>query len=239
MVLVNNIIHGFLAFQTVSTGNNAEGWAHEPSQASIVGNRYIANSATCAAQAYKIDVVNAVPGNQLYHADNSLDTIPGCAHVPREMYIYPTDAGVCTGPDGSCLLYDPTVDMPPSEAPLPSAHGWAPRPSNASMESFVLANVGARPTDRDSAERRILNDVATRTWRSVHTVTDAGGWPPLANNTRSLPIPSNPHALGGCGSVGTRLECWLEAEASALETEAVPASDLKAPTGLRLDTSGD
>jgi hypothetical protein len=236
-VLVNNIIHGFLAFQTVSVGQTPEGFTYEPSRNTIVGNRYIANSATCndpSGRAFKIDVVNGVLDNQLYHADNSLATVAGCKNMPGEMYIYPTDAGVCTGPGGSCFTYDPTVKSPPAQAPLPTANGWRPRPSDAAMEAFVLANVGARPSDRDSAEIRILNDVVTRTWRSVHSVSEAGGWPVLANNTQALAVPSNPHAIAPGQTFRTNIEVWLEALASDIE-----GSPLSAPRGVRLLPSSE
>jgi hypothetical protein len=82
----------------------------------------------------------------------------------------------------------------------------------ADVETYVTANAGARPLDRDSVDVRIVADVRRRT--GAHVTADA--FPTLAENYRPLTLPQNPHALAD--AVGrTRIEVWLESFARALE----------------------
>jgi hypothetical protein len=87
--------------------------------------------------------------------------------------------------------------------------GWSAMDS-ANVETYVLANAGARPADRDSADKRIVNDVRKKTGRIINSPSDVG-WPQLSKNTRNVTtigFPSDPH--GDDDSDGyTNLEEWL------------------------------
>jgi pectate lyase len=90
--------------------------------------------------------------------------------------------------------------------------------------NYVLANSGARPADRDSADKRIVQGVKDRTGRIINCVAangtsrcnlNAGGWPSLAENRRALTLPSNPNEVTASGY--TNLEVWLQKMAAQVE----------------------
>lgn len=68
----------------------------------------------------------------------------------------------------------------------------SPDPS-ASVESMLYRVTGARPKDRDAVDTRIINEVKTRTGKIIDSVSQVGGWPPLAHNTRPFPVPISPN----------------------------------------------
>ena len=89
---------------------------------------------------------------------------------------------------------------------------------------YVLGSAGARPTDRDQVDARIVDGVRTKTGRMVNCVgpngtadceNNAGGWPIYAQNTRELELPSDPNGLAPSGY--THLEEWLHSYARAVE----------------------
>jgi hypothetical protein len=80
----------------------------------------------------------------------------------------------------------------------------------------VLQYAGARPTDRDSADKRIVAHVKARNGGVINCVAsngttrcnkNAGGWPVLTQHTRKLTLPSNPNTTASNGY--TNLENWL------------------------------
>jgi pectate lyase len=80
----------------------------------------------------------------------------------------------------------------------------------------VLAYAGARPKDRDSVDKRVVSQVKTRTGAIINCVSangtsrcskNAGSFPYLAQNRRTLSLPSNPGSVGSNGY--TNLENWL------------------------------
>lgn len=87
---------------------------------------------------------------------------------------------------------------------------------NNGVVDRVLGSAGARPADRDSVDRRIVTEVKTRTGQIINCVTadgsarcakNAGGWPVLASNRRTLTLPANPNTVTASGY--TNLELWL------------------------------
>jgi hypothetical protein len=88
--------------------------------------------------------------------------------------------------------------------------------ANNAVYDRVLKYAGARPNDRDSVDRRIVQSVKSRNGRIVNCVSsngstrcekNAGGWPSYSQNTRRLTVPSNPNGSGSGGY--TRVENWL------------------------------
>jgi hypothetical protein len=146
------------------------------------------------------DPIPEQPGNRSYRVDNTYDNEahPDITVIP----VYNT------------MTYDPTVESPPPQAPLPSGLPILP---STETEPFVLANAGARPADRDEVDTRIVNEVRSRTGSSIRRPSDVGGYPTLAVNTRALTLPSNLHTL--TSSRYTSLEVWLQAWASAVENK--------------------
>jgi len=90
--------------------------------------------------------------------------------------------------------------------------------ANSTVYDHVLKFAGARPADRDSVDKRIVQSVKSRNGQIINCVSangtarcskNAGGWPTLVKNYRALTLPSNP---GGVASNGyTNLENWLHA----------------------------
>lgn len=97
-------------------------------------------------------------------------------------------------------------------------------PAN-STESYVLANAGARPADRDSVDLRVVDEVRNRIGRVINSQNEVGAWPQLAQNGRPLSLPGNPNADDDNDGY-TNLEEWLHGFAAQVEGVPLP------PTGL-------
>lgn len=102
----------------------------------------------------------------------------------------------------------------------------------------VLNGAGARPTDRDIVDKRIVTEVRNRTGRIINCVAsdgstrcskNGGGWPSLAVNRRALTLPANPNTVTSSGY--TNLELWLHSLDQALGGVA-QAKSPAAPTAL-------
>jgi hypothetical protein len=114
----------------------------------------------------------------------------------------------------------------------------------AQVESFVKANAGARPLDRDAVDARLIKEITTRTGSVPNSPSDkvgpgtaADGFPVLAVNRRALTVPANANEV--VDAIGrTRIEAWLETFARELEpanaTQAAPPPP--APNNLRFST---
>jgi hypothetical protein len=88
--------------------------------------------------------------------------------------------------------------------------------ANDAVYERVLDYAGARPSDRDNTDRRIVSSVRNRDGYIINCVSADGstrcqkngrGWAPLAQNTRRLTLPSNPSTVASNGY--TNLENWL------------------------------
>jgi hypothetical protein len=109
----------------------------------------------------------------------------------------------------------------------------------------VLNNAGSRPGQRDVVDSRIIGDVKKGTGRIINCVADdgssrceknAGGWPKLAENTRSLSVPSDPNGDDD-GDGYTNMEEWLHDMAAEVEGRAnsiVPDEGLAPPKPPKL-----
>lgn len=104
-----------------------------------------------------------------------------------------------------------------SNAPLAWPAGMTTLPtSNNVVRESVLKYAGARPADRDSVDRRIVEQVRNATGRIINCVAangsarcarNGGGWPTVAENRRALTLPANPDTVTASGY--TNLELWL------------------------------
>ena len=100
----------------------------------------------------------------------------------------------------------------------------------------VLARAGARPADRDTADKRVVSNVRNRNGQIINCVAsngttrcakNAGGWPSVAVNRRALTLPSNPNTVTSSGY--TNLELWLhsmDGSISGTTQSSSPASPL-------------
>jgi len=89
--------------------------------------------------------------------------------------------------------------------------------ANNALYDSVLKNSGARPADRDTADKRAVSDVMNRTGQTINCVSadgsarcskNAGGWPTYAVNTRALTLPANQATITSSGY--SNLELWLQ-----------------------------
>lgn len=177
--------------------------------ADLIGNVYIAGVPPFPfTPLYAIASYNAGTGTQVYHTDNALDTTNFAI----------TPFFVAAG-------FDPTVSSPPV-----SLSGISVLPSG-SVQAFVLANAGARPTDRDAVDARIVSEIGSHTGNTISSQNTVGGWPSLAVNTTTLAVPSNPHAVQASGY--TALEEWLHTYAAALEA----GGTIPPPRNVRITAS--
>jgi hypothetical protein len=98
----------------------------------------------------------------------------------------------------------------------------------------VLANAGARPHNRDSVDKRVVQQVKDRSGKIINCVSsngssrcnkNAGGWPSLAQNRRAATLPSNYNTVASNGY--TNLENWLhtlDLNVSGVTSASSPAS---------------
>lgn len=110
--------------------------------------------------------------------------------------------------------------------------------ANDAVYHRVLANVGARPVDRDSVDKRIIKQVQNRTGAIINCVAangttrcsrNAGSFPYIKTNRRALTLPANPNSVASNGY--TNLENWLHQLDKSLAGE-VQANSPGAPGSL-------
>ncbi len=89
------------------------------------------------------------------------------------------------------------------------------RPSSETS-AWVLASAGARPTDRDTVDIRILDGVTHGTGRIIDSPSQVGGLPHVAETRRSLALPASPSNDDDHNGY-TNIEAWLHALAREVE----------------------
>ena len=89
------------------------------------------------------------------------------------------------------------------------------KPKNE-VRDWVLASAGAYPFDRDSVDEKIVNDVINGTGKVIDSQNEVGGFPTLAQNSRTLIIPAKPNDDDDSDGY-TNLEEWLHAFSKAVE----------------------
>ena len=155
-----------------------------------------------------------VPGSRIYVKDNQSQETSGdpWSVVSFEGKPYPSRTAFE-------VSSAPARTWPLGLHPLPTA--------NNKVYDHVLRNAGARPMDRDSVDLRVVQSVRSRTGRIINCVSpngttrcarNAGGWPTLPVNRRTLTLPADPNTIDASGY--TNLEKWLHRMAA--EVEGVP-----------------
>jgi hypothetical protein len=205
LVFVNNVI-----YDRAVAGTTLQNNIGVPSNNSIVGNVYL-KGPSYTSSLPPIYVSADSPGesqwqssSRIYQADNISDE--------------PYAGSAVLGHGGAIAL------SMASTAPVWPAGLKAQSTANNAVYNDVLATAGARPIDRDSVDRRIINSVKTRTGQIINCVAadgsarcskNGGGWPVYAQNTRALTLPRNPDAVAANGY--TNLENWLHDYAAQVE----------------------
>lgn len=203
-VIVNNVIYnwGNTAVDLQSRG--------DVTQNSVVGNVFLPGPDTAGDTAIglRADASTLQPGAKVYLSDN---LAPSTTSDPWSV------AGAIYG--------TLTLSNFRSAAPLAWPAGMTTLPTSDNVvREYVLKFAGARPADRDSADRRIIDQVRARTGRIINCVApngttrcsrNGGGWPALAENHRALTLPADPNGVTASGY--TNLEVWLHNMSAQVE----------------------
>ncbi len=175
-------------------------------RSSVVGNVFLRgpsySRATKPIMVRTSGTYSLVAGSRVYVHDN---------HAPESGTTY-TSMVTLSGGDLLSGL------MSQTSAPVWNT-GLVARPtaSNAVYDR-VLSFAGARPKDRDSVDKRIITNVRNRSGQVINCVAsngttrcskNAGGWPTLAQNRRTLTLPANHASIASNGY--SNLENWLNA----------------------------
>jgi pectate lyase len=146
------------------------------------------------------------------HTKGSLTLKPGSKVYTHDNLAPEADDGLITLTGGDVISgLMQTVTMPVWNS------GLAHLPtSNNTVYNRVLSYAGARPTDRDSVDRRVVQSVKSRNGQIINCVAansttrcskNAGGWPTYAQNRRTLTLPANQASIASNGY--SNLEKWL------------------------------
>jgi hypothetical protein len=181
---VNNIVYDW------GRDENPYNWAtflyecRNPTNVAIVGNKYIVGQSPHPhTPLYAVGEWNCSDGTSVYLFDN---TIEGA----EEYDPHNGDHGV---ESSSVDLSNITIRL------------------SSEVEDFIVANAGARPSDRDSVDERVIDSLIHRTGEVISSQDE---WPVLESNIRSFATPNNPHAYTG---EYTNLELILHDYAAELE----------------------
>ena len=112
--------------------------------------------------------------------------------------------------------------------------------AESTVYSWVLSNAGARPTDRDAVDKRVVLNVRRGDGSVINCVSpngttrcskNGGGWPSYAYNRRTLTLPTNPGSLASNGY--SNLENWLNSLDRSINLNGVvDAASPAAPPAL-------
>ena len=164
------------------------------------------------------------PTRPIYLRTNGIEKLEAGSHVYASDNYAPesgtttTQLVSLTGGDVVSGLLSTTT------APVWNSGLTALKTANNGVYNSVLTNAGARPTDRDSVDKRMVSDVKNRTGRIINCVAangtsrcdlNAGGYPYIGQHTRRLTLPSNSNTVASNGY--TNLENWLHAMDQTLQ----------------------
>jgi hypothetical protein len=196
------------------------------SKSSLVGNEFLRgpnfSRPTKPLYIHTKGVYSLLPGSRVYVHDN---------RAPESGSTY-SDLVTLTG--GNVI---PNL-MTQTSVPVWNTGLIARKTTDSAVYSRVLSYAGARPTDRDSVDKRIVSSVRTRTGQIINCVSpngstrcskNAGGWPTLAQNRRTLTLPSNQSSIASNGY--SNLENWLNSMDRSMDG-AVQASSPASPAAL-------
>jgi hypothetical protein len=162
---------------------------------SVVGNVYL-NGTNTPSSSVPIKVYSQNSGSRIHVADNTWNR---AAPPSNPWSLVENEAG--------SSVVSSTAPIWEQSIQTLSATG---------TEAFVLANVGARPADRDSVDARVVNEARTQTGRIIDSPSQVGGYPNLAQNNRAFAAPADPNGDAD-GDGYTNLEEVLHQMAAQVE----------------------
>jgi hypothetical protein len=126
----------------------------------------------------------SVVGNVLYHGR---DTKQGLALVASRGDVFMEDNLAFTRDSIPAPLVSGEIVILTEKPVWPK--GLEPLSADEVTE-FVLANAGARPSDRDEADLRIIKDFREKGGRIIDSQDDVGGYPEVQMTLRKLDVPA-------------------------------------------------
>lgn len=165
-----------------------------PTRATLAANAYIHGPDTPRGASLVKIRSSLEPGTQIYLADQLTS---GPQHDGKLVEL--------TGE----FSYNPKAASPPVWAAITI------RPA-ATLEEWTSLNAGARPSDRDDVDLRIVRDLRQRAGRIIDSQRDVGGWPDHPGSSRALVLPEEPHRDDD-GDGYTNLEEWLHRYSEEVE----------------------
>lgn len=200
-IIVNNVIYNWGNGTAIPIWEDSSKPTGKPILASIVGNVFI-NGPNTPSRGVCMKIYESVsPGTKVYLSDN----------LWAKASADPWSIGEVKT----------SLPVKASEPPV-----WTPLtvlPSDE-VEAWVLANAGARPAERDAVDKRIIDEVRSRTGRIIDSPSQVGGWPVLARNTRALQLPADPNGVDRASGY-TNIELWLHQLAAEVEGRLVVGAE--------------
>jgi len=218
-VMVNNLV-----YNRGDTDLDLQSEDGRVSKTSIVGNEFLRgpnfSRPTKPLYIHTKGVFTLVSGSRVYVYDN---------RAPDSGSTY-SELVALTGGDVIPNL------MTQTNAPIWNTGLVARKTTDSAVYNRVLSFAGARPTDRDSVDKRIVASVRNRTGQIINCVSpdgttrcnkNAGGWPTLAQNRRTLSLPSDQASIAPNGY--SNLENWLNSMDQSMDGVVQAASPTSLP----------
>jgi hypothetical protein len=219
LVMVNNVV-----YDRGKIGVDLQSQDGRVSKTSVVGNEFL-RGPSFSRDTRPIIVrtssrYSLLPGSRVYVYDNS---------APDSGSSY---SALVTLTGGDVI---PNL-MTQTNAPVWNTGLVARKTTDSAVYNRVLSFAGARPTDRDSVDKRIVASVRNRNGQIINCVSpngttrcnkNAGGWPTLAQNRRTLTLPSNQAAIASNGY--SNLENWLNSMDQSMDGVVQAASPTSPP----------
>jgi hypothetical protein len=220
LVMVNNLV-----YNRAHTDVDLQSQDGRVSMSSVVGNVFL-RGASFSRNTKPILVrtsseYSLLPGSRVYVYDN---LAPDSGSTFAALVTF-------SGGDTIANLMTETT------APIWNTGLVARKTANNAVYNRVLDFAGARPTDRDSVDKRVVASVRSRTGQIINCVSpdgttrcskNAGGWPAYPQNHRALALPANQAAIASNGY--SNLENWLNSLDQALAGVVQNASPGTPPT---------
>ena len=219
LVMVNNLVYdrGTMDVQLESQDGRV-------TKSSVVGNEFLRGPSfsrpTRPIFVFTSSEHSLLPGSRVYVNDN---------RAPDSGSTY-SELVTLTGGDVIPNLMTQTT------APVWNTGLVVRNTAASAVYSRVLSFAGARPTDRDSVDKRVVESVRTRTGQIINCVSpdgttrckkNAGGWPSYAQNHRALTLPSNQASIASNGY--SNLENWLNSMDQSMDGVVQAASPTSPP----------
>jgi hypothetical protein len=222
-VIANNVVYNYFVGLTIS--GKGDDWGDpspsDPAYVSVIGNVFVPGPNNLEKEA-------AVRLYEKYTPLNSKIFLAGNSFRGK---LQADDWDLVWS---SITSFDPKTSSPPVRV-----SDFRPLPATEVL-NHVLSRVGARPTDRDAVDKRIIQEVIDRTGRFIDSQDEVNGWQQIAKqrNRRVLVLPPN-YNLDDNGDGYTNLEKWLHAFAKELEGESATNSQVlpHAPKNFRLNVN--